>query len=305
MKYLVAYKDLSKKEKENIDEEKLVVVKKYREGEFNFFPLKLFSEDRKYILENYETIGKNSAVFIALKIKENEIDKYLFRVRKFELIEDNTYEEVKDKYLSLINYNMFGMLSLKELNDGRIVILNKDKKYYTIDLEENFISKRNINETRLNLKQKDVFCDMYFYTLNKSILNKYKDDITRLEVIDEYTYAIDNGKLFIIDSIDSSRIYDISNSSYGILRDLTMNSVPVFYDVDTNEVRLYRKSDYDKKGYLIVKSNFKSLFYSNSIEPLMKYINLFEVDGGDYKKIGLEEYLKDKNILKYIKKPNN
>ena len=306
MKYFIPYTQILKN-KIDVNEDKIVIAKKNDKEEYSFIPIYAFGNLKKNALDNFKTIEKNKNVEFMLEIDEKDKNKYnILNIKKFRRNSRNKYILIKNDLINLINFNELNNMSIDELNKGKIVIVKNDKKGLKIDTENNIINmKESINELRLNLKNNNIVNDIYFYTDDENLLLKYKDNITSLKEKDNDRYEVIKHKIFIIDSISIDRIRDIDYKSYNLLEQLCFNSIQVYYGSDYNdkyEVKLKKDNEYQKKGYLITKSNLNSIFYNSSLTSLFKYINVFVLVDGYYNKISIEEYLKDKNILKYIKK---
>ena len=306
MKYFIPYTQILKN-KIDVNEDKIVIAKKNDKEEYSFIPIYAFGNLKKNALDNFKTIEKNKNVEFMLEIDEKDKNKYnILNIKKFRRNSRNKYILIKKDLINLINFNELNNMSIEELNRGKIVIVKNDKKGLKIDTENNIINmKESINELRLNLKNNNIVNDIYFYTDDENLLLKYKDNITSLKEKDNDRYEVIKHKIFIIDSISIDRIRDIDYKSYNLLEQLCFNSIQVYYGSDYNdkyEVKLKKDNEYQKKGYLINISNLNSIFYNSSLTSLFKYINVFVLVDGYYNKISIEEYLKDKNILKYIKK---
>ena len=306
MKYFIPYTQILKN-KIDVNEDKIVIAKKNDKEEYSFIPIYAFGNLKKNALDNFKTIEKNKNVEFMLEIDEKDKNKYnILNIKKYRRNSRNKYILIKNDLINLINFNELNNMSIDELNKGKIVIVKNDKKGLKIDTENNIINmKESINELRLNLKNNNIVNDIYFYTDDENLLLKYKDNITSLKEKDNDRYEVIKHKIFIIDSISIDRIRDIDYKSYNLLEQLCFNSIQVYYGSDYNdkyEVKLKKNNEYQKKGYLITRSNLNSIFYNSSLTSLFKYINVFVLVDGYYNKISIEEYLKDKNILKYIKK---
>ena len=64
-----------------------------------------------------------------------------------------------------------------------------------------------------------------------------------------------------------------------------------------------RTNAFQKKAYLIVNSSLNNYLYNKNIQDLLPFINVFTYEDINYTKTNLKDYLQEKNILKYIKKP--
>jgi len=136
-----------------------------------------------------------------------------------------------------------------------------------------------------------------------SDMSYVKEVITEIKKIKHSTYEITKNRLFILDSINTSNIIGFNANNYNCLDRLSLNSTPVFIENKPNGYNISMKeNNYNSKGYIINSIYLNNLLKNNAIEPLIKYINIYELEDGIYKKQSLEEYLKDKKILKYTKK---
>lgn len=305
MKYFINYKDLVN-ENVNIDKNKLFILKK-NNGKVKIYPISVLGDIVDFLLKlDPNRIDNSIKGTLALEIDEKELkDVNPFIVHKYIKIDEKNYEGIENRVINLINYDAIVKMSIKEMNEGKLLTVIRDNNNFIIDENENIINyNRSINETRRMIKEEDVINDIYLYTTNYDLLDKYSDDVTKIRKTNK-KYTILQHKFFAIDSIGVDRVSDLTNETYSLLNGLCYHGVPIYYDLidDINcNVNTKRDINNKQKAYLIMNSNINEIFYNKSILPIIKYINIFEYIDGFYKRISLEDYLKDKNILKYIKK---
>jgi hypothetical protein len=163
--------------------------------------------------------------------------------------------------------------------------------------EYSIIDRRNI------LLKENIGCDLYFHTTDEELIERHKNNLTEIKEIAFCTYEIVKNKLFVLDSINNSDIIGFNGNNYYCLDMLTTNSTSIYIKNKDEGYKISIKEDnYNSKGYIINSIHLNTLLRNNSIEPLIKFINIYELDNGIYKKQNLEDYLKDKRILKYLKK---
>ena len=99
---------------------------------------------------------------------------------------------------------------------------------------------------------------------------------------------------------------DWTYPTLNLLDMICYNSVPVSIigEDDKFKLNIHDVNSYEKKGYIITQ-DINTILYDSAIGPLLKYINVYVLVNGSYKKVSFYDYLEDKDILKYIKKPNN
>lgn len=254
---------------------------------------------------NYTKRNKKSSLLI--EIKEKDLNLYNpLSIRKFEHKKDNLYKKVtyKKDVLKLINYDAFIDMSVNEINRGNIVIAEpciNDNKYIYLNTNINSIfKKKNIQELRIELISKKIGCDIYFFTEDEYLLEKYDNDITEVKEIDCNKYIIIKQKLYIIDSIKNSDLIGFSGSNYLYLDLITQDSIPI-YIIEKNDKYIITLDDinYGKKGYIITNPQLNKLLNNKEMIPLLKFINRYELDNETYKKYSIDIYGKESNTLKY------
>lgn len=302
IKYFISYKLVD--ENKNINNSKLKIFKKNKNGSYRVESIGLFDvciDNIKIYAKLFENNKKG--ITLMYELTEDELKNYKpLYIKKLKSEDNKNFNIIKEEnILKLINYNTFINMSYKELNSGFIVSLNSNFNGLILDIEENDLFKRE------KLLNNFIGSDMYFYTDDKKLLEKYSSDLTILEEIDLDIYQFIYHKVIAIDSISQDRVYDFNNSSIAFLYNVCDKSISVnAYELDNGryELSLKKSMKNSKKIYMITDYDLRNLVFNAPIEPLLKYINIYELDKNGYKKINLEDYLTRENILKYIKKPN-
>lgn len=305
MKYFINYKDLVN-ENVNVDKDKLFILKK-NNGKVKIYPLSVLGDMVDLLLKlDPNKIDNSIKGTLVLEIDEKELkDVNPFIVHKYIKLDEKTYEGIENRVINLINYDAIVKMSIKEMNEGKLLTVIRDNDNFIINEKENIINYgRSINDTRRRIKEDDIINDIYLYTTNYDLLDKYSDDVTKIRKSNK-RYTVLQHKFFAIDSIGVDRVSDLTSETYNLLNELCYHGIPIYYDMidDINcNVQTKRDINNKQKAYLIMNSNINEVFYNKSILPIIKYINIFEYTDGTYKRVSLEDYLRDKNILKYIKK---
>lgn len=309
IKYFIKYDNFLKRSKLNRSLlSNLYFVRKKGQSYF-VVPVTDCMEKKSIDLDSINNMLKNSkALSLVVELDQNEIEKYLsIDIIKFECICGNEYKKIKAKGLfSLINYRGLIDLSSSEINKGEIVFAvpcKKNKDYFSLKRDVLSLNK-SIKEKRINLqKQGGLGNDIYFLTDDEELLDKFKDDIATMEIVDENMYKLLSHKLFVIDSIPVDDISYLKSDSYRVLSEIGINSTSVGIDECDGKYNLdsVNVENHPKKGYII--NNDHNIMYRSGMEQLIKYINVYElIDGKYYKKIPFDEYKKE--VMKYIKKPS-
>ena len=312
IKYFISYKNLINdntiNKKIDIHSPELKMLKKTKNGEYKEIPILYFVgyvENLLSFIDKIENRKPNISFMVELTSGESKKLNNLF-IKKYEITKENNLKLIKDnKEIELLNFNVLMNLKPIEAEKCKIVILTKEKKDFTISsLDKTFING-NLLEKRKNLKKDNMINDLYFYTEDEELIEKYKEKTILLKKINEDKYQLLKHKIFIIDSISQDRISDLTSNTFRCLYELCNSSIQVFIKEEDEEYEiLSEKIDNSKKGYLILLENFESLLYNYSIEPILKYINVYELENRKYIKKPIEEYMKENDILKYIKKPS-
>lgn len=318
IKYFINYKDLKNNNtinKEITPESKeLKIIKKYKDGNIKIIPLSYFKENAKLFLENIDEL-ENNKKGICLMVELTKEETLLISpslIKKYRAKNENVYEMIKSE-IKLINYSAFANMTLKEMNSGNIhklvTVISNGKNLFKITFNDKIINKSaSITQKRVNLAERGIGSDIYFYTDDEEVLDKYKDNITILKETEEGLYKIENQQLLIIDSIPQNYVNDMSNETFRCLYELYNNSIPVYMKENDDkivvDISIEESKDHQRKGYIFFGTNMNTLIYNKAIEPLLKYINIYHLKDDIYKITNIEEYMKKNNILKYIKKPS-
>ncbi len=309
IKYFIKYDNFLKRGKLNKGLlSNLYFLRKH--GHFYFIvPVTDCMDKNSIDLGSINNMLKNSKTLtLVVELKQNEIGKYLsIDIIKLEYIHGNKYKKMKaEELFNLINYRGLINLSSLEINKGEIVFVvpcKKNKDYFSLK-RDIFSLNKSIKEKRMNLqKQGRLGNDIYFLTNNEELLDKFKDDITTMEIVDDNMYKLLSHKLFIIDSIPVEDISYLRSDSYRVLSEIGINSTSVGIDECDGKYNLdsVNVENHSKKGYII--NNDHNIIYRSGMEQLIKYINVYELINGEYyKKIPFNEYKEE--VMKYIKKPS-
>lgn len=315
VRYFISYEDLLENNMVNktvtLYSSSLFIKKKYKKGLVKFEHIHYYRDNNNSILNYVRKLNYNKKGLLMVELTKEEAEMFdeLF-VKKYEEIEENICKKIYDKdkeNIKLINFRDLINFNEEELGKGTIVSLMpciSNKNYMYISADRSKLSREyNIIERRNMLLRESIGSDIYFHTNDEEMLERYKNNLTELKEVDFSTYEIVKNKLFILDSINNSDIIGFNSNNYYCLDVLSLNSTPVYIENIIDGFKLSTKEDnYNSKGYIINSMHLNNLLRNNSIEPLIKYINIYELDKGVYKKQNLEEYLKEKKILKYIRK---
>lgn len=314
IKYFISYKDFINKniidKKIDMYSNELKIVKKYKDGSIIVTPILYFKGYAENFLDYADKFCNNKkGISLMIELTKEEANKFDSLYIKKLSTSDDIHFEMLSKEIKLINYSSFVDMSMKEVNKGNVhktvSLVPIDGNYFEVDFSKDVYS-RNIYEKRESLVSKRIGSDVYFYTDDEEILNKYEDDLTIIREVEDGIYELVNKKVFIIDSIPQNIVADMSNSTIKCLFDFCNKSITVnmienddnTYNLTTNIVRG------EKKGYLFLGTKLNTILYNKSIIPLLKYINVYELCNGNYIKTNIEEYMNQNNTIKYIKKPS-
>ena len=324
IKYFISYEDFI--EEKNLNKElnilspELNIIRKKGKGEYRIQPLMYFSNlvnniDKFVVPSNYD---KKGMLLVELTKEESEKVNPLL-VKKFEYTLDGTYkkilEEKDPKEINLISYNCLVGINAQEMDLGYIVSVmpcKSDSSKFYISADRSKLLDNTTNNRRETLRNKEIGCDLYFYTENEVLLDRYSNDITTLTRVEPDKYELTSTKVFIIDSIPQNRIYELNAATRRCFYDLcNLRSIPVniIRDDDDYELTIHDVDRREKKGYIITNNNLKNILCDSAIEPLLNYINVYELSNGKYKKIPIVEYVNKTNTIKLNfyknKKPSN
>jgi len=312
IRYFISYKNYIKvgeiEEDFNIYNEKLKLFKKNKQGDYRVEPIIYFNGYINDIKSFANILEKNKkGISLMVELNEKEITKFNpLYIKKFNSVEENTNIIKKDSIdneLTLINYNTYINMNLKESSLGLLVCVTKDNKSdkFFINIKDNmeFITRKFVISDSIQN-------DIYFYTDDLEIIEKYKNDTTVLKETDMGLYQIVKHKFLAIDSIPQTTVSDFNGACIRYLYKFCNQSIPICTNIlDNGNYEFTTKIDKKKKKlYLLYNLDLKNIIYNKKILPLLKYINIYELDSIGYKKINVEEYMKRENILKYIKRPS-
>lgn len=314
IKYFILYKDLIDNnildKKIDIYSNELKIVKKYKDGSIIVTPILYFKGYAENFLEYADKFCNNKkGISLMVELSKEEASKFdpLF-IKKFST-KDGVHFEMLSNEIKLINYSSFVDMTTKEMNSGNVhktvSLIMLDDGYFEV-VNESSLYSRNIYDRRENLVSKKVGSDIYFYTDDEEVLEKYKDDLTVIKEVKDGAYELVSKKVFIIDSIPQNIVADMNSSTIKCLFDFCNKSISVnliekddgTYNLSTNINRG------EKKGYLFIGTKINAILYNKAVLPLLKYINVYELCNGSYVKTNIEEYMYKNDTIKYIKKPS-
>ena len=297
IKYFINYTKYKKLFNKDNVEDRAYIIRRYDDDNYKTYSIDNFKDDRFDIMQ----IDKFTNM-IMIELTSEELDKIEEKdIEKYEDINNGYLKKFYYRYelndIELINYSVFINMSIYESELGKLVKVtkNNDGSLYISDRIDEFTYR-----DRNKIQSTGLGCDIYFYTENEDLLNKYKDSKTTLKNIDINKYNLEEHKLFIIDSLSQDRVYDFTNETYKRFIELTSDSIKVSISEDNVIEILEGFSSVFKKGYIINNSNFSNMLYDPSMAPLLKYINIYELNNGHYKKISIKDYLGEKaNIINF------
>ena len=311
LRYFISYKTLIEDDKLEMDLDlfspELVIIKKNKDGNYRVEPILYFNGYRRDLVSYADKITQNKKdVSLMVELSEEDAKKINFLyLKKFETMDDENKNHLKlleDKEIKLISYNCYKNMSNKDIEDGYLVLL-----------EKSFRDKLSIRilSDEFSIDRKKLICsgigsDIYFYTEDEEVLEKYADEITAIKSCELDLYELTKQKVVVIDSISQDRVNDLNDSSLRALYELCNSSIPIYITEKDNFYNItFNKVDRcSKKGYMIVDFNIQNIMCDSLLLPLLKYINIYILENDSYEKINIEDYMKEKDILKYIKKPS-
>jgi len=315
VRYFINYEDLLENnvinKNINVYSHNLFIKKRYKKGLVKFDNIPFSNDYNVNILNFARKLNYNKKGILMVELTSLEASKFdELLIKKYEVVENNICKKIfnKDKEnIKLINFKDLINFNEEELIKGTIISLMpcvSDKKYMYISSDRSKLSREyNVVERRNMLLRENIGCDIYFHTNDEELLERHKNNLTEIKEVSFSTYEIVKNKFFVLDSINNSDIIGFNANNYYCLDMLSLNSTPVYIENTIDGFKLSTKeNNYNSKGYIINSIHLNTLLRNNSIEPLIRYINIYELDNGVYKKQNLEEYLREKKILKYIKK---
>lgn len=300
IKYFINYTKYKKLFSEDKIENRAYIFRRYDDDNYKVYSVDNFKDDKIDIMK----IDKFTSM-IMIELTSNELDKVKEKdIEKFEETENGYLKKFYYRYevddITLINFSAFVNMNVYDTELGNLVKVTKNSDgslYITDRIDEFTYGDRN------KLQSTGLGCDIYFYTENEDLLNKYKESTTTLKNTDINKYKLDEHKLIIIDSLSQDRVYDFTNETYKRFIELTSNSIKVSISEEDELYSIKLLEGFNtshKKGYIISNSNFSNMLYDPSMAPLLKYINIYELNNGNYKKTTIKDYLGEKaNIINY------
>ena len=296
MRYFISYENLinnSELDKDiTIHSEELKLVHKKKNGEYLIEPLVNFTSNKLELdsfIKSVEEKRKNITFMVELTSEEAKKVHPIFLKR----FKDNKLLN-EDKYIKLLDKDVITFMDYKEVISGRHIYLNSinnNEFNLSITKPDKSIYEYNIGEGE------------YFYTEVERTLEKYSDKIIEIENIDKNKYKLHRHKLLVIDSIGKDRVIGLGRETYAFLYRVCFESKPVYIEEDDNNYKIYTSVENNtKKAYILENQNLSNIIYDSAVQPLFKYINIYELEDGVYKKTPLQTYIKE---YKYTKKPSN
>lgn len=313
-KYFIKYNDLKKDNKLNFElspyNDKLKIIKRYKDNTIFVEPILYFLdyiENIDIFVNTIESRKKN--ISFVFELTEEEMKKYDSKlIEIYDVIDNGHYKKVEEeKELTLLKYNILKKLKVSEINNGNLVLLKYNNGNINIENLNDTFFKYSLKEFRYNLKKDNILNDIYFSTNNKKIIEENSDLIIKLEKNKKEGYRLINHSFVAIDSIRSETVNTFNSDTFRILYSLCNNSVPYYISsIDNYNYSISNiKEDGSAKIYVILDDILKTSIFNKNVEELLKYINVYELSDGKYIKKSIEDYLENKDILKYIKKVNN
>lgn len=299
MRYFISYENLvnnSELEKEvNVFSEELKLVYKKNDEKYLIEPLTYFTRNKLELSDFIKEVEeKRKDITFMVELTEDEAKKvHPIFLKRF----NNNVLLNPDKTIRLLDKNVANFMDYKELSNGRYIYLkSNDNNTYTLSLKEQNIKRK---------KDSNIGEGEYFYTEVERTIEKYSDKVTEIENISRNTYKIKKHKMIVIDSIGQDRVIGLSRGTYSFLYRVCFDSKPIYIKEKDEDYVIYSHIvNNSKKAYILENNNLSSLIYDSAIKPLFKYINIYELVDGVYKRIPLQEYINE-NILEYTKKPSN
>lgn len=311
IRYFISYKNLTEDAKleMDLDSPELVLIKKNKNGEFRVEPILYFNGYRKDLISYADKLTHSKkGVHLMIELSEKEAKKInSLYLKSFETVDEDNKTVLKErtsKKLKFINYNCYKNMTSKELDMGCVVLVRSifDNNVTIKVIDNNFGF-----ENRNSLLNSGLGNDIYFYTEDEELLEKYQDDITVLVETDIDLYNLVSHKIIVIDSIPQDRVYDLNNSSLRALYEMCNSSIPISIsenEDDTYDLYLHKIDRRNKKAYMIVNFDIQNLMCDSLLIPILRYIHVYSLKNGHYEKTNIEDYMKERDILKYIKKPS-
>lgn len=309
IKYFISYKNLINDnviDKDvDIFKEEFKILKKVNGNEYVELPLLYFlgyKTDLLPFISKVEHRKKNIRFMVELTSEEASkfnpllINRYETNGNKLKRIYD------KDK-VELIDFNTLLNMNADEISKGYMVLLTENNGRYEIESVNKEELYKNINKYRLDIKDNNLLSDIYFYTNDKDLLDKY--NLKKVSLLStRFGYRPLNYNILTIDSISQNRIIDFLPNTYIGFVSISNNALPVYIKDDNGYSISTKISDGSIKAYMIIDRNIETIMHNSYLMPLFKYINIYEYKDGRYIKRNIEEYITYSKELKYIRKEN-
>lgn len=297
LRYFVSYKEYK-----NNDNKNLKLFKKNNDCSYKLQSLSNF-EYKDDIINNIDKLTNKKGILLMYELDKEDLKDYNpITIKKFEGNNNVTFIPSE---LNLLNYNFYSNLNDKDINESNMCLLQIESLKDNISVKT--VDEDSFFENRSKIMKKSIIGDLYFYSNDELLINKYENDMTVIKEKELDKYELSKHRVLVIDSIPQNIVYDFNSNCMKIFYNICNRSIPISIDeIDYDKYALIidKLDKNKKKAYLIKDFNLNHVIYDNSIVTLLKYINVFEYQDGYYKKINIEEYLKEKNIIKYIKKPS-
>ena len=298
MRYFITYdnyinnSDLDKKVDAYSEDIKLIHKKK--NGKYIIEPLIFFTKNKLELdsfIKEVEKKRDNISFMIELTSEEAKKVHPIF-LKRF----DNDKLINPDNSIKLFERDVVDYMDSKEFYNGRFINLESTKD----DLYK--LSIKSVNKKSEHM---DIGEGEYFYSEIDRTLEKYSDKVVEIELVSRNKYKIKKHRLLIIDSVGQDRLVGLSKDVFQFLYKVFFNSKPVYIkDEEYKSIITTKRTPNYKKAYIIKDENIDTLIFNNNIKAIFKYINIYELVDGVYKKTSLESYINE-NIHKYTKKPSN
>ena len=205
---------------------------------------------------------------------------------------DNNFVN-QDKKIRLLEKDVVDLMNTKEFTNGKFIYLNHSDD----DLYELSIAPKNDGNYKLGEGK-------YFYTEIDRTLDKYDDKVLEIELSTKNKYSLKKHKMIVIDSVGQDRLIGLSVEACSFYYKECLKDRAIYIKEYDEKSHIYPNLiPNSKKAFIMEDESIDSLLHNSLITPLFKYINIYELVDGVYKKTSLQEYVKNNRY--YVKKPNN
>ena len=255
-------------------------------------------------IANFDSYIDNVGLDKFIKLVEKERDNIEFMIELsseeankihpvfLKRFKDNEFIN-NDKKIKLLEKDVVDLMNTKEFTSGRFIYLNKsDDESYELSINPK-------NETDYSIGE-----GKYFYTEIDRTVEKYEDKVLEIELTSKNKYMLKRHRMLVIDSVGRDRLIGLSREAYTFYYRECLNDKIIYIKEYEEKSFIYPNLiPNSKKGFIIENENIDTLLHNSFIEPLFKYINIYELVDGVYKKTSLQEYVKNNRY--YVKTPNN